>query len=105
EPRRMFGSACVAYVKAEANKKTLLFETLPEDKVAAALKAAREGQDPATAAMPALKPADLAGVKELPGPAGAVAWSATADAAPAVKGVLGKNPIPLTGKGAAVQRV
>ncbi|HBI45068.1 MAG TPA: hypothetical protein DDY78_19750, partial [Planctomycetales bacterium] len=96
---------CVAYVKGEPMKKSLLFEALPADRIAAALKAVREGQDADTASMPTVKAADWTAVKELPAPAGAVEWKAVADNAPAAKGVLGKTPIPLTGKAANVQRI
>jgi hypothetical protein len=103
--RRFFGSGCVAYVKGEAFKKSLLFEALAADRIAAARKATGEGQDPDSAAMPAVQAADWAKVKELPAPAGVVEWKAVADTAPAAKGMLGKTPIPLTGKAADIQRI
>jgi hypothetical protein len=66
-PRRFFGAGCVAYVKGEPTKRNLLFEEVPTDRIAAALKAVQQGQDADTASMPAVQAADWAKVKKLAG--------------------------------------
>ena len=104
-PRRVFAGGRVAHVKKDGQKLSVVLEAMPADKVAAALAAVRNGQDPGAAALPPAKAADWSAAKELSAPAGAAEWKAVADAAAAPKGTLGVRPIPLAGKGGDVVRL
>ncbi len=104
-PRRIFPGGALASVKSDGRHKSLVVETLPADRIAAAQKAVRGGQDPAAATLPPAKPADWSAVRELPAPAGAVDWKAAADPAGAPPAALGAKPAPLGGKAGDIVRI
>jgi WD40 repeat protein len=83
--RRFVGKDHVATAGGTALSQGLRFEALPSAEIAAKVKMARAGGEQGPAALPEPRAADVASAKILEVPGGAVAWSAQADAAPAVK--------------------
>jgi WD40 repeat protein len=104
-PRRVFGTTKVASVKGEFNNRQLIVEDLPRDQLDTALAASRAGKDPAASDLPDAVRADTAAVRQLAAPVGAAAWAAQPDPAPAARGALGAQPIPVSGKHDEVQRI
>ena len=101
--RRLFGMSRLARVKGDIRARTLTFDVLPADQIAAALKSVQAGEDPAATKLPALKSGDWSTLRNLPGAGAAAAWKATADPAPAGKQL--KKSFPLNGKGSDVARI
>jgi WD40 repeat protein len=103
--RRIFGGKMFAMMKGNFQDRKLLVDALPRDKIDTAFAAVRSGKDPAASTLPAAVAADLSKVRALPPPAGAAAWTAAPDPAPAPRGRLGAQPMPVAGKGEEVQRI
>jgi WD40 repeat protein len=104
-PRRVIGSRHLATITGDFQQKKLVLEALPRDKIDAAFAALRQGKDPAATQLPPATPADWSAVRTLPPPVGAVAWNARPDPAPAPKGKLGGQRIPLQARGGDVQSI
>jgi WD40 repeat protein len=103
--RRVIGGDRLACVKGNNKAKALVLETLPKDKLDAATQAVRAGRDPSATVLPPATPADWSAVRNLPPPAGAAPWKAAPDPAPAPKGKLAAQPIPLQGRAGDLQRI
>ncbi len=92
---RLFGTERVARVTNTPQGKTLKWEKLPADQLAAALKAVQSEGDGEHLA---LTTPDWSASKKLPAPTGATAWQAKADPAAAPKSKLAAKPIQFKGK-------
>ena len=104
-PRRLLDKSQLVTARGDAFNKRLVIETLPKDQIEVATKAARKGQDPTATQLPEAKQADLSTAKAQQPPVGLVAWTAKPDPAPAPKGQLAAQAIPLRGKSGDMQQL
>jgi len=103
EVRRVLDQDHLAVVPAGARNHQLEILTLPREQIDQAAKAARAGQDPATAQMPAQKPADWSAVKQVPPLNGNIPWQAEPDPLPLKK--LTTQPLTVGKAGADLENV